>query len=76
MSFQRRARLPSGPQSVFSLKCSWEVAEVGEKEEAGRGLDSLLYWETPTQKTCDKALYFGEYGLSCALKQAEVSRKK
>jgi len=47
-----------------------------EKQEAGRGLDSLLYWEIATQKTCDKALYFGEYGLSHALKQAEVSRKE
>lgn len=55
---------------------SWEVAEVGEKEEAGRRLGSLLYWETPTQKTCDKALYFRESGPSCTLKQAGVLRKE
>lgn len=53
------------------------MAEVGEKEEAGKGFDSLLCWETPTEKTY-KALYFGEcvLSLSLVLKQGEVLMKE
>lgn len=77
MSFQREAKFLSGPQQLSPQNCGWEAADVGKKREGGReGLDSLLYGETPTQKTCCKVLYFGEYGLSGALKQAEVSRKE
>lgn len=35
---------------VFSLSCIWEVAEVGEKEEEGSRLNSLICWKSLTPK--------------------------
>lgn len=35
MSLQKKDWLVRGPQSVFSLNFSWEVAKEGEKEQVG-----------------------------------------